>query len=179
MKPTIVGASCCLVVLLTAPHLTSAQSSDFVGLKSAREFVQGFYAWYVPIASGDTKLTPSDIALNKRRSAFSDELFQRLKEDSNAQSHCNEIVGIDFDPFLNGQDVAQRYEIGEIKWDGRTYRANVYGIWYGVKDKQSDVVPEFVQSKGRWYFVNFHYPDIGTDLLAILAIPPSPCTVPS
>ncbi len=178
MKPTIVRVSWRLAVLLMVPSLAFAQASSDASLKSAREFVQGFYEWYAPIASSDTKETASDIALKERRSAFSSELFKLLKEDSDAQARCKEIVGIDFDPFLFSQDPAERYQVGAIRQRGRFFRADVYGVQSGYRSPRPDVVAEFTQDDGHWTFVNFYSTNPNTDLLSILKSPRPKCTVP-
>ena len=166
------------VALSIIPLSAFAQTSSAPNLKSGRQFVQEFYDWYAPVALRESAVPSSDVALHVRRSAFAPKLFRKLKEDSEAQSSCNEIVGIDFDPFLYSQDPAQHYEVAEISQNGRVFRAEISGVQFGERSKKPDVIAEFIEENGRWTFTNFHYPDTGTDLLAILGTPRSKCTVP-
>jgi FlaG/FlaF family flagellin (archaellin) len=83
--------------------------------RSCRDFVQRFYDWYVPIALKDNAGNPSDRALRYKSHAFSPELLTQLKEDSTAQAKAKgEIVGLDFDPFLNSQHPGERYTAEKV-----------------------------------------------------------------
>jgi hypothetical protein len=54
------------------------------------------------------------IAMEKQGSQFESGLLAALKEDVAAQAAAKgEIVGLDFDPFLNTQDPAESYEVGQ------------------------------------------------------------------
>ena len=67
-----------------------------------RNFVSTFYSWYVPIATSDKKEPSSTIAIQKRYDCFDAPLLSALKKDAAAQTASpTEIVGLDFDPFLN------------------------------------------------------------------------------
>jgi hypothetical protein len=166
-----------VVVLLMASSSALAQTNAAKRPpQTPREFVQGFYNWYSPIALRDNPGPASDVALKEKRSVFSPELFRRLKEDSDAQAKCDEIVGIDLDPFLFSQDPDDHYEVGQIRQGNRTYKADVYGLRNGVRSDKPEVIAEFKFGTGHWFFVNFYSPDIGTDLLAILATPRPPCS---
>jgi hypothetical protein len=155
---------------------THADSGDAAGKKTPRHFVQEFYDWYTPVAQRENAVRGWEIALKVRRSAFSHELVTELKEDLEVQSNCKETVGIDFDPFLNSQDPAQHYEVAEIRQDGRVYRAEVYGVQSGERGKKPDVIAEFTEKAGHFNFVNFHYPEADTNLLAILIAPKPKCS---
>ncbi len=135
---------------------------------SCRQYVQGFYNWYQK-QTGD----PSAKALQNKHYSFSPELANKLREDRAASAKSpDEIVGLDFDPFLNSQELAQRYEVGKISQKGGHYLAEVYGIMNGKKSAKPDVVPELVSKSGAWQFVNFHYAETGDpkqeNLLSVL-----------
>jgi len=117
--------------------------------KSCRNFVQQFYDWYV-------KRPESSRALNYRSSAFSPELSRRLKEDDEAQAKVpGVIVGMDFDPFLSGQDPGDHYVVSRIKLKGEyTCWAEVNLAW----SKNPSVAAELVNNAGPWHFANFYYP---------------------
>jgi len=142
--------------------------------KSPREFVEEFYRWYVPRAPNDNSI---EMALKFKGASFSRELVRRLKEDSAAQASCAELVGLDFDPFLNGQDPAEHYEVGKVRQKVQSYRADIHRLWSGKRIEKPDVSAEFTQYKGHWIFVNFFYPE-GGDLLTILRSPRPTCSVP-
>jgi hypothetical protein len=144
---------------------------------SAREFVESFYQWYVPRAHSETADRPCEIALKYKRSAFSSQLAELMREDSTAQARCKDSVGINWDPFLNYQEVADRYLVGRITQKGQTYMADIYAVWAGEQRQKPDVTAEFVEKDGHWFFVNFHYPD-GGDLLTTLKSPRRPCSRP-
>jgi hypothetical protein len=145
---------CCLLFLgplfgISAPG-KSAQSPPNAE-RSCRTFVRAFYTWYVPGHGVED-------VLKSRRSALSPELLRMLKEDLDASARSrDEIVGLDFDPFLNAQDTAERYEVGKATAKGDSYWVEVYGIWSGKKSEKPDVVAEVAFREGHWSFVNFHY----------------------
>jgi len=120
--------------------------------------VQGFYDWYLKQTLNEKAGPASDLALKYKSSSFAPELLRRLKEDSAAQAKVSgEIVGLDFDPFLNAQDVGERYVVGKITPKQGSYWAEVYGVWNGKKSQKPDVVPELIFKDRHWLFVNFHY----------------------
>lgn len=97
------------------------------------------------------------------------ELARALKEDFEAQSReKDEIVGIDYDPFLNSQDPCERYEVGKATRQGANYRVEVYAVCGGKKHDKPDVIAELAPKGGSWVFANFHYPGENTDLLRVL-----------
>ncbi len=153
---------CCLLLVVLASSL-GAQGQDATSA-SAREFVQRFYRWYVPVALHDHRGASSDVALRDKKIDFGAELYRALKNDSDAQAKvAGEIVGLDFDPFLNTQDPCQRYELGKITKSGETYLVEVFGICSGKKNAQPDVVAEVRWADSRWQFVNFDYPNLAKD----------------
>lgn len=137
--------------------------------EAVKDFAQGFYSWYVPEAL-KTEETPAwSVALKYKRSAFSPALFRALKEDSDAQAKASgEIVGLDFDPFLNTQDPCDRYEVGAVTSQKAGYRVDIYGVCSGKRNEKPDVVAELARRDGSWAFTNFLYPAIHRDLLSTL-----------
>ena len=169
---------CCWFVLLMLLSSLGAQAQDSKAVsKSPREFVQEFYKWYVPKALNSKITRAWDLALKYKGSAFSHELAQLLREDSAAQAKCEELIGIDFDPFLNTQDPANGYEVGEIKQNDKHYRADIYSVESGKRSEKSRVSADIVENEGHWVFVNFFYSD-GGDLLKILKTPRPKCEAP-
>jgi hypothetical protein len=175
--PKIAVITCCLG-LLGLPDLLQAQTTlnDPDALKSARKFVQDFYSWYVPNAL--KPINAMDLALKDRSYVFSPRLFEALKEDSEAQARAREIVGLDFDPFLDTQDPAERYQLGRITQKGNTYLVEVFGV-YDVRPSDlpeglPEVIAEVARRNGQWVFTNFLYPPLAkqfpdsANLLALL-----------
>jgi Protein of unknown function (DUF3828) len=128
-------------------------------------FVQQFYNWYVTTENALMKsnglgsfLSALEVTLREKRSSLSPELVKGLKEDLAASKKSPaEIVGLDFDPFLNAQDIAERYLVGKITPKGDHYWVEVFGVWNGQKNSNPDVVPELAFEDGHWIFTNFHY----------------------
>jgi hypothetical protein len=136
--------------------------------ESCRTFVQRFYDWYVPLALKETKVAASDLALKWKPAAFDPELSRLLKRDSAAQAKAHEIVGLDFDPFLNSQDPSERFAVQTVTKKGDSYWVDVYGMSSGQKAEH--VVPEARFLNGHWQFINFHYDFDGRpdDLISLL-----------
>lgn len=151
----------------------TAQSID----PSARAFVSQFYNWYVPQALQDRAEPTWHIALKKKDKEFAPPLARLLRADWAAQDKCEDLVGLDFDPFLNSQDPAQHYEVGEITHEGRIYKVEIYSVQAGQRGSKPDVSASLERSDGRWMFINFCYPD-GGDLVSILKAPKLPCSSP-
>ena len=163
-------AMCCLLLFILPSSATPQQkvnSSDV--RKSLHEFVQDFYDWYVPKALSDHAFPAWNFALKYRKPAFSPELFRALKEDSDAQAKANDLVGLDFDPFLNSQDPCEHYEAGGSNQVGNEYRVKIYPSCSGQKSNVPTVIAELARNDRQWIFVDFLYPDrISNDLLSDL-----------
>lgn len=151
---------------------TVSQSQETVGDGAAcANFVQKFYDWYFAKANQkDMKLSPFEIAVQQRSQLFSPELIKELKEDLRVSAKSpGEVVGLDFDPFLNAQDVATRYGLGKATSRNGKWYVPVYGTWNGKKNAKPDVVPELTCNNGKWIFTNFDYEGPPkSNLLAVL-----------
>jgi hypothetical protein len=140
-----------LFFLLPAPYASAQTSGPLNRVKSCRDFVQGFYDWYVREGQSNYEL-----ALKNKSSALSPELWHALREDFAAQAKApDEIVGLDGDPFLNSQDPSEHFFVGDTRLVGKRCLAVVRGITSGKKREY--VEPELALKNGRWVFVNFHY----------------------
>lgn len=158
----------------TAVKRSSGQARAHSTEAACQTFVQGFYDRYLKLTRGTHNGTPSDIEIKRRPAIFSRELRQRLAEDLAASSrNKDEVVGLDFDPFLNSQDVADRYVVRKVVRIGQRYRVEVHAVTEGKQTATPVVIPELVRSGSGWVFVNFHYrdpqnPSAKSDLLSIL-----------
>lgn len=163
------GASSAAGQAANAGQSSAPAKPDPKTLKAARKFVDGFYDLYLSkIVDEDDMPSPYDAVEDEGR-LFSPRLRRELKEDFDAQDASpDEIVGLDFDPFLNSQDPCDEYEVGDATRRGTAYWVPVYGICDGKKHDAPDLYAEVAPAgSGAWQFVNFHYPD-GGDLLGIL-----------
>jgi hypothetical protein len=85
----------------------------------------------------------------------------------------DDIIGLDFDPFLGAQDPDDKYAAGEVAEHDGVYLVNVYGVRKGKRSAKPDVVAELKATKGSFQFTNFLYSADGVygadaDLLGIL-----------
>lgn len=164
-----------ILFALLCPLVAPAQNKQ-ASQKCPREFVEGFYRWYIP-KTHDEKEDGVDIVLKDRVSDFSPQIIRLLNEDRAAQHACADLVGLDFDPFLASQDPDDRYEVGRITQKGETFLAEIFGVRDNYRREKPDLVAEFTEVGTHWFFVNFHYPH-GYDLLSILKPPRPPCGNP-
>ena len=136
------------LLLATAPVVASAPSDA----DSARGFVQAFYDWYVKDGAN------SDAALEKKLAYFSPQLTEALKADEAAAAKTpDEVVGLDFDPFLNAQDICSPYKVGKVKQAGDAYEVEVLDSC-PEKPGQPAVLVRLVKYGASWMFVDFIYP---------------------
>ncbi len=163
-----------LLALASLASGTAAQDKAQVSPEvSCRRFAREFYSWYVPVTQKRLHQPAFVIALERRTSAFAPSLLRALEADWKAeQSAQGDIVGIDFDPFVNSQDPADRYELRNIKLAGDKCSVEVWSnLPHRSSDKSAtpDVIAELSRPTGRWQFENFRYPEFNTDLLTLLA----------
>ena len=142
------------IVAVSSQH-TKPSTSDTASVK---KFVQAFYDWYTPRAlKGDAEM----LTLKVKADAFAPEIRKALLEDRKAQEKVkDEVVGLDFDPFLNSQDVANTYTVKKVEHKGKSWLASVYGHYKGQKeDPAPSVIAQVEKGKSGWRFTNFIYPD--------------------
>jgi hypothetical protein len=134
------------------------------------KFVQRFYDWYTPVAHKSSKSPAWIVALNKYRADFDSRLSRALRRDAEAQQRVtDDIVGLDFDPFLSGQDPEDKYTVGEVTETDGVYLVSVYGTRDGKRSAKPEVVVELKASKGALLITNFRYGADG-DLLGTLKL---------
>ena len=161
-----------LVVLVAACSSTPGRDTGRTSTDAPRTFVEGFYAWYVPAALAEHRSPVWYRAMGERKATFSPTLLTALQSDSATQSRSpNEIDGLDFDPFLNGQDLCEKYELGAVTQQADKYLVEVYGVCAGQKHSTPDVFAQVTQAPdSSWMFVNFLYSTKeGDDLLSVLS----------
>lgn len=157
----------CFLLLVSACSFQLYAANDDYSQKSLRDFVQNFYDWYTPKAEGNSAEPAWNLALKEKYYCFSKVLAHRLQDDSDAQAKAQgDIVGLDFDPFLNSQDPEGRYSVGTIVKKGGNYLVQIE-VDSSAKDGSYIVAAELIHADGRWQFVNFYYPN-GYNLLNVL-----------
>jgi hypothetical protein len=117
---------------------------------SCRAFVQEFYDWYwnqFADKGGDPR--SRDDVLKRRPSLLSPELTRLIKKEEDEMSATGQIGNLDFDPFLNSQDMSGKFLVTSVQISNGVCRATVKG--------SSEVRPELQKSGSTWIFVNFHY----------------------
>jgi hypothetical protein len=160
MAAAVLGLS-----LLLAPARASAAGAFFVPPQnpsefSAQAFVQGFYDWYLGKIRAASKkgsgYTFID-AVRQRPDWFSPELRRLLEEDVAAASKCkDDVVGLDWDPFLETQETPGVYTVGRVDRTTQGYRVSVDlkdAKTRGARNPAAQADVAFVG--GRWQFVDF------------------------
>lgn len=165
----------CMILTLLLTVVAGQAQKPASEEKLCQQFVQSFYDWYVKIARQENSGSPDEIAVKQKSANFSAELKRRLKEDSDASAKSTDgIVGLDFDPFLNAQDIGEKYTVGKVTKKGARYFAEVNVTWNGKRKSKPDVTPELSNKGGTWVFENFHYEKTNIpeneNLLSILAV---------
>ncbi len=157
-------------VLLPTPVVAQGKT-DTQAQASARDFVQKFLDWYLPVATSlDRKERKVLVALKRKRDSFDPSLADALRKDEEAQEADHDyIVGFDADPFLSGQDTCDRYVATKVSKKGASYMVDVRGEGGCEEYGAPEVVAEVVQRDGRWIFVNFHYPRVQKDFPRVKA----------
>lgn len=173
MKIRRLGFFLFICTLVVACEGVQAQTNSTASAESScRNSVQRFYSWYVEKPIKENKDWRA--ALQNKPAMFSKGLTQALR-NSDAESTTSGDAVLDFDPILATQDMGNRYIVRDVTVDHDRCLADVYGEWpvplSGI-GPGPNVIAELIRDKGRWVFVNFHYPASGatpkTDLLKIL-----------
>lgn len=154
-----------LCVFLLGPGVVSAQENE----QSCQHFAQGFYNWYVNNVLNNLRSrnqsAPWHAAMKYNGNPFTSGLTRALLEsDTEAKADGDPVL--DFDPILNTQDPADRYEVRSVALKNGHCWAKVYGVWsrpVAAQGEEPQVVAEIEFKNRRWLFVNFHYPN-GTNL---------------
>ncbi|MDB4900718.1 MAG: hypothetical protein JWN53_2526, partial [Gemmatimonadetes bacterium] len=128
------------------------------------------YDWYAPLAQRSDSTVASEIARKEKASMFDTYLLGELTMDAEAEAKAEvgQTVGIDFDPFLSGQDPCEHYETGKAIRRNGSYLVDILGVCAGHRIKKPLVVAELKPEDHSWVFVNFHYPRLHGNLLSVL-----------
>jgi hypothetical protein len=137
-----------------ALHQAAIDVSQNEEESSCRGFVQKFYDWYwnqFADKPGAQNLDSHSIedALKLRPSVLSPELMRSIKKEEDEMRASGQIGNLDFDPFLNSQDMSGKFLVTSVHVSNGICRTTVKG--------SSEVRPELKKSGSTWIFVNFHY----------------------
>jgi len=156
-----------LIGILSGPAMAQAPVRQPEST-ACRRFVQEFYDWYSPLARKSTREPAWNLAMQRKPEAFSADLLKALKIDSEAAAHAKgDIVGLDFDPFVGGQDPADHYQARGASWQGETCLVEVWPV-SAARSKKPDAIAEVVLVGGHWEFQNFRYPESNSNLVSVL-----------
>ena len=130
----------------------------------AQAFVSAFYAWY------QRPDRPQDVAavLRAQKDALAPELYRALQADLAAsRKNKDEVVGLDFDPFLNTQEDSPALVAGPAAASGGALRVPVTEP--GGKTR---VTVEVDCTASACRITNLHYPEASSpddeNLVALL-----------
>jgi hypothetical protein len=161
LKATARFALVCLCFLQS--DMAAADASPQV-----RKFVKDFYAWYLPKVERDTDPLTLIGLFKAHGNPIDDLLLAKLARDYEAQSRSpDDVVGIDYDPFLGGQDTCQGYTPERIRHDGKgLYRVVIFSRCW--KTYSEDLTLLIYQKKsGEYKIRNVLYPEGGNLLLGL------------
>ena len=161
---TRAAAAALSLALIAGPAF--AAKTDDASETSARSFVQGFYDWYLgQVLTGAARQLKNNSAkgfdfidaIRRRPNWFSPDLRRLLEEDVAAASRCKgDVVGLDWDPFLESQDPAPGYTASKVEKTANGFRVSVdqhnkdVG---GIRNPAAQADVTFVDH--HWMFVDF------------------------
>ena len=164
----LLAAGSMLIAVTMSSSAYAANPGTGAEADSAKKFVQDFYTWYLQEEKTDRNISLDAFAIKTKPLWFSQEIIEGLDEDEAAAAKSpDEIVGLDFDPFLNAQDVCEPYRPGKVTAAGSTYQVEIFGTCPEPHSKQPDVIAVVEKRNGAWVFVDFIYPSNG-DLFSVL-----------
>ena len=140
-----------------APPATASTTLTFADttLQSAAKFTQDFYDWY----RGQNDRM--DAALKDRRAAFEPTLLAALDADGAAQAKdSTEVVGLDWDPFLESQEVCDPYTVTGAVASSDTVDVSVKAMCKEIAPHTGpDVIAQVRRTATGWVFVDFRHAD--------------------
>jgi hypothetical protein len=118
--------------IAAAVALSCALSSVSNLSADARQFVQAFYNWYVPVLLEPHAESGLALAIAAKPRAFAEDLLRELTADATAQKGADDIVSVSgsFDPFTGSQDPCERYDTGRVAIDGARYLVDVSAVCF-------------------------------------------------
>ncbi|MDR0787261.1 MAG: hypothetical protein LBG44_05290 [Gemmatimonadota bacterium] len=160
-----------IILLAISTNGCVAQISTEQNISQAREFIEQFYNWYpeASLPNGPKMVTWGTIAQDPD-GVFSPELSRMLLNDiANKKANSGYVVGLEFDPLLNAQDICDNYVVRNIAVVEDAFRGD---IWADCGQETFGDHPlltvEVIKHDQRYYFSNFYYPNRSVDLVTLL-----------
>lgn len=135
--------------------------------EDVKAFVQKFYDWYIVLYTAPVNkkhpVCSCEIPTKQHPEYFDPGLRKALMDDYTAQAKVKgEIVGLDSDPFLGGQDIGVGYQAGNVKNIGDKFLVDIHDIDKGKSEKEKlaapvTVIAEVAKSNGHFVFTNFFF----------------------
>jgi len=168
-----------IVVVCVFVFFKAKAQSTVDDKESARMFVQKFYDWSFVLFKTDypktkNQLSDQQIIMKHGKDFFGQDLRKALENYYNTPTKDGDI-GLDFDPFMAGQDYGVGYQTGNVKQLGNKFLVDVHDVKSGqpkgaVLAAPVEVTVEVVKEAGKWAITNFLYPAelANTNLLQLL-----------
>ena len=139
------------LLLLAGPAVPAAPPAQDDAKSRAQAFARSFYDWYTE-AGQDRNV---EVVLLLKKDVLAPELYEALKADAEVTSKAEgELVGLDFDPFLNTQEASQPFDAGTAVAKGDSW-------WVPLTDRKSHVLrvtAEVTCAAAGCRIANLHYP---------------------
>lgn len=138
---------------VAGPDTTLGVPAPDSAAQAAARFIQSFYVWYKQIGER------YEDAVADSPGWFAPALVAAMRLDNAAQrANPAEVVGLDWDPFLDTQDPCDPYQVTGTSRRGDTVLAAVNGMCNDRPPQvQPDVIAEVRYVGGRWVFVDFRH----------------------
>lgn len=158
MRALCLGVLALAAVSCRAREAATVEGSlPLAAIDSARQFAQRFYAWYVPSGAR------FELAVRDSGQYFEPSLLAAMREDIAASAASkDEIVGLDWDPFLATQDPCPGYRLGAASSRGDRVVVPVVGDCTQRADSSPDVVAYLARGAHGWVFADFGGTSEGT-----------------
>lgn len=138
-------------------------------LPEARRYVEGFLRRYLGQFDESVEHPGNWNPLTALRADLSPTLMAALQADRDASAaNDEEIVGLDFDPFINAQDVCEGYEARAAVVRDTTVDVAVYNTCDWGHPLVPDVIYQLQRRGDRFVIVDLRYAG-GQSLLEVLA----------
>jgi len=124
--------------------------------KSCREFVQGFYDWYINGHLNDGEGPAWFDVAKKKPSLVGPQLLRLLEWDSTYEAATNSVGALDFDPFLAAQDWNEAYKVKRVQ----VRENHCDALVTGSPDLRK---VELERRSADWAFTNFDYSHLSED----------------
>lgn len=137
--------------------------------RDAEAWVEEFLVRYLGQFDEETEHPEGWNPLTLLREDLSPDLMTALQADRDASiANDEEIVGLDFDPFINAQDVCERYVAGRAIDRDTTMDVAVYDTCDWGHPLVPDAIYVLQRRGARWVLVDIRYGG-GQSLLEVLA----------